>query len=91
MHDFFLIKMNNKGQTLGIAIVTTIFVFAIGIIAINFLMPEVTNARVALNCSDATISDGTKLLCLVFDSVVPYWIWLVISVSIGLIIARLNL
>lgn len=84
--------MNNKGQTLGIAIVTTIFVFAIGIIAINFLMPEVTNARIALNCSNAAaISDGTKLLCLVFDSVVPYWIWLVISVSIGLIIARLNL
>lgn len=83
--------MNNRGQ-LSLAIINAIFIFIIGMLIINFLMPEVTDFRTNMNCdSYTTISDGTKLLCLVGDVVVIYWIWLVFSIVIGIILARLNL
>jgi len=86
------LKLENKGQTFGIAIITAIFVFIIGMICLNFLMPEITNARTNLNCSSAdTISDGTKLLCLTIDLGVPYWILIVLSITIGGITAKLSL
>ena len=59
---------------------------------LNFLMPQITETRGSLQCSDAaSISSGTKLLCLCLDATVPYWIWLVISVAIGITINRLTL
>jgi hypothetical protein len=83
---------NKKGQTMGLAILSALAVFVCGFVFINFLMPEVTDFRANLSCASAdTISDGTKLLCLVGDTVVIYWIWLVFSIVIGIIIARLNL
>lgn len=84
--------MNNKGQTtLGIAIIVAIMIFIIGMISINFIKDEVTNARssVNLNCSGGSISDGTKLTCLVVDLVVPYFIVIIFSVVGGLLTARL--
>jgi len=84
--------MFNKGQTLGLAIISTIIVFIIGLMCINFLMPEVTDARVNLNCASAdTISDGTKLLCLMIDTTVIYWILLIFSVVIGGITSQLSI
>lgn len=83
--------MNNKGQSLGLGIMSAIFVLIIGIMFLNFLLPEVTNARTDLNCADAaSISDGTKLLCLVVGTTVPYWIVLIFSIVIGFITSRLN-
>ena len=84
--------MNKKGQTFGVAIISMVVIFIIGMMCINFVMTEVTNARTDLSCSSAsTISDSTKLLCLVIDTTVPYWIWLIISISIGAIIVRMYL
>ena len=83
--------MNKKGS-LGIAIITSILLIIIGFMCINFVKDEVTRAREDLSCSDAgSISDGTKLLCLVVDTTVPYWIWLVFSLAIGMITSRLTL
>jgi len=82
--------MNSRGQTLGVSIIAGIFIFIIGMMIINFVMPEVTTARTALNCADASsISDATKLLCLVVDTVVPYWILLVFSIMGGSIVSQL--
>ena len=84
--------MNKKGQTLAIGIMSAIVFFIIGMLTINFVMAAVTDARTDLNCaSAATISDSTKLLCLAFDSAVPYWILLVLSVAFGTIIGRFAL
>lgn len=81
--------MNKKGSSLGLAILTTLGVFIIGMMLVNFLMPEVTNFRIDLNCASAsTISDGTKLLCLVGDSAVPIFVVAVISLGIGAITRR---
>ncbi len=84
--------INKKGQTMGIAILSAIVIFIIGIMCINFLLTEVSTARIELSCSDAaTISDGSKMLCLIVDTQVPYFIWLVFSISLGAILARLNI
>ena len=84
--------INKKAQTLGIAILSAVIVFIIGFMIINFLMPEVNTGRTSLMCSSpSTISDGTKLLCLVMDIAVPYWILLILSVSVGMITDRLLL
>ena len=84
--------MNRRGQTMALAIMSAIGVFIIGLMFVNFIMPEVTNFRTDMNCENATaISDGAKLLCLAGDSVVPYFILLVFSIGIGAITARLAL
>ena len=81
-----------KGQTFGIAILSSIIIFIIGIMCINFLMPEVSTARTDLNCANAgDITDGTKFLCLLVDVQVPYFIWLVFSISLGAILVRMKL
>jgi len=81
-----------KGQTMGIAILSAIVIFIIGMMCINFVLTEVTTARVDLSCSDVdNISDGTKMLCLIVDTNVPYFIWLVFSISLGAVIARMNI
>ncbi len=81
-----------RGQTMGIAILSAIVIFIIGIMCINFLMPEVSTARTDLSCDDAaSISDGTKFLCLIIDTQIPYFIWLVFSISLGAILVRMNI
>ena len=71
---------------------SAIVIFIIGMMAINFILPEVSDARVNLSCSDVdNISDGSKLLCLLIDTQVPYFIWLVFSISMGAILVRMRL
>lgn len=84
--------MDKKGQTLGLAILTSLFVLIAGFTLLNFLLPEIDNTRIALSCASAsTISDGTKLFCLMIDGTVPYFIVLIFSIMIGGITARLSL
>jgi hypothetical protein len=79
--------MNRKGIMTSIWF--GIFIFLVGIVFINFLMPDVSDARIALDCSNAAgISDGNKMVCLLVDVTVPYWIMLVISVMGGVILDR---
>jgi len=83
--------MNKKGQTLGLAIIVAITIFIVGMLCVNFLMPEITRARGSsfLDCSNtAAISDGTKLTCLAVDIVIPYFIVLVFSITGGMIASR---
>jgi hypothetical protein len=82
--------MNKKAQSVGLAIMGIIFVIIMGFAMINFLFNEVDLARAGLSCaSPNSISDGSKLLCLIVDLTIPYWIWIVLSIGVGLILARL--
>jgi hypothetical protein len=84
--------MNNKSQTLAIAILSSIVVLILGLTIVNLLTPSIDDARINMNCSSPSeISDGTKLFCLVIDSTIPYWIILVMSLVIGGITARLSI
>lgn len=82
--------MNKGGQTLFIAILVGVMIFIAGMVFMNYLGPEITNARAAtaLDCSNPAISDGNKLACLGVDLVVPYFIIIVISAAGGLITAK---
>ena len=82
--------MNNKGQ-IGIAVVSALMIFMVGMLVVNILKPEITTARSAtgLDCGNASgISDGTKLTCLAVDFVVPYFILIILSASGGVIMSR---
>jgi len=66
-----------------------IFIFLAGMVFINFLIPDVSNARVNMDCSNvAGISDGSKMVCLIVDVVVPYWILIVCSVVGGVVLDK---
>ena len=86
---------NKKAQTLGIAIIVAITIFIVGMIAVNLIKPEVTRTRNSdnLDCGNYagndSISDGTKLTCLIVDVTIPYFIIIIFSVAGGLITARL--
>ncbi len=84
--------MNNKGQVMGLAILSALAVFVCGFLFINFLMPEVTTFRTAIGCANVSaISDGQKVMCLFGDVTVPYFIVGLLSLAVGAITARLNL
>jgi hypothetical protein len=84
--------MNNKAQSIGLGVMSFLFILIAGFIMINILMGEVTIARAVLECSSAgTIHDGNKLLCLVADLVIPYWILIILGVAVGAIVARFTL
>ena len=87
--------MNNKAQSSGIpnlllAFMVAGFLFLIGMGIINIIKPEVTNARSSgnLDCSSSTISDGTKVTCLLIDIVVPYVFVIIFAAAGGIITAR---
>ena len=88
-----MVLMNKKGQFagLGIAIIVAIMIFMIGMLNLNFIKEGVTVARQSsnLDCSSATISDGTKLTCLVVDAVVPMFILTIMSAAGGYITSKL--
>ena len=78
--------MKNKKANMYAAVMVAIVLFMIGMIIVNFLKPEVTTARASLNCAAPTeITDGTKIMCLVVDTTVIYWMVLVFSIAGGLI------
>jgi hypothetical protein len=83
-------KKNNRGQTLGLVLISSIFFFIIGMMMINYILPEIDRTRIDLSCSTpATISDGVKLSCLLTDVVVVYFIILIFSVVLGAITSRM--
>ena len=84
------LKKNKKGQTLGVSIIIAITIFLIGFSVLNILKPEITRVRSSdgLDCSNVSISDGTKLTCLVTDTQIPVFILAILSIVIGIISAR---
>ena len=81
--------MKSKKGAVGLAILSTIGIFIVGFTLLNFLMPEVTQFRADMSCaSPASIHDGVKILCLITDTVVPYWILLILSIGLGAIISK---
>ncbi len=82
--------MNSKGQSLLFAVVVGFMIFLAGMLFLNFIKPEVDNARAvtSLDCTNLSISDGAKLTCLGADAVVPYFIFIVLGTAGGYIVAR---
>lgn len=74
---------------LGMICLISLMFFMAGMIALNLIKDSVTDARTNLSCSSAsTISDGTKLVCLLVDGTVPYFIISVFAIAGGMIVTK---
>lgn len=80
--------MDNKKGSLYFSVIIAIILFMVGMIVVNFVKTEVSSSRTSLNCA-APATDGTKILCLLVDSTVPYWIILVLSISLAVITEKI--
>ena len=82
--------MNRKGQTVFMSFIFTLMIFMIGLLFINFIKPEISTARTSLECTDINnISDGNKLMCLFVGVTLPLFIWGIVSISGGIILAKI--
>ena len=79
---------NKKGQYLLLGILAAVMIFIIGSIIAQVLKSDIITAIGVggLDCDNPAISDGTKLTCLGFYLIVPYFIATILVVGIGLII-----
>jgi NO-binding membrane sensor protein with MHYT domain len=76
---------NKRGQSQVLfSILVACMLFFVGMIAVNFIKDDVTTSRTQNYCSNP-ITDGNKLMCIVIDFVVPYFIVFIIAVAGGLI------
>jgi len=73
---------------MGIGVFLLIYIF--GILFIPYITTNVTSARISLNCSSQTITDGTKLSCLETDIIIPYVILFIFSAAGGYLISSQN-
>lgn len=82
--------IKGKKGNLGIAVIVAIMIFLIGLPIVNILKPEVDVARGSsgLDCSNVSISDGTRLTCLGVDLVIPYFLLIVCSAAGGFVASR---
>ena len=84
--------VNKKAQTMPLAILSALAILIVGFTFVNFLLPEVSDFRINIGCGDmSSISDGAKLLCLAGDGIIPYVILSILSLAVGVIVARLRL
>jgi hypothetical protein len=76
--------MNKRGNIFfGVSV--GIFLYVMGVLFIPFLTDDITSARTNLDCTNTSITDGTKLTCLNVDIVIPYFIWFLLCLLLGYI------
>jgi len=81
--------MNKKGQVM-MGILFAVMIFICGMLIFNLMTDVVTDARTDLDCANgSSISDGTKLVCLITNGVIPYWIIAIVSFAGGAIMSKL--
>ena len=85
--------MNKKAQisSFGLSLVIGISIFIIAMAVVNILTPEITVARSSsgLDCTNSSISDGTKLTCLAVDWAIPGYFLAIFAAFGGMVITRL--
>lgn len=79
--------MNKKGN-IFLGLVLGIFVWIMGILFMPFLIEVLDVSRTDLSCSTTAISFGTKLICLSGDLIIPYLIWTLAVIFLGLVVGR---
>lgn len=80
--------IRGKKGNIFLGVVVFLFIFVFGVLFMPFLADDITTARVALDCTNSSINDGTKLQCLGTDIVMPYFILFFVSVSLGYLVGR---
>lgn len=77
--------IKGKKGSLYMGIIFAIFFFLFGMIMISLMKDGVTSARTDADCTNSSISDGNKLVCLGLDSSVPYYILGILTLVFGFI------
>lgn len=75
-------KMNKKGGVM-MGVIVALMIYIVGVLFIPFLADDVTTTRADLDCTNSSITDGTKINCLTVDILIPYVIWFFISAALG--------
>lgn len=75
----------NKRASIFLGVAIGLFIYIMGVMFIPFITDDITTTRDDLDCTNTTISDGTKLSCLTVDLVLPYLIWFFVSLLLGFI------
>lgn len=77
--------MNKKGNIFfGLGIFALIYIF--GVLFIPFITDDITTTRIDLDCTNSSITDGTKMNCLLTDVLTPYFILFIIAAAGGYLI-----
>ena len=80
----------NKKASIFFGVTIGIFIYIMGVLMLPFIIDDIDTARVSLDCTNSSISDGTKISCLVTDLTVPYFIWFFVSLLLGFIIGAIK-
>lgn len=75
----------NKRGSLFFGVSIGLFIFVMGVLFIPFLTDDITTFRTNMDCTNMSITDGTKIACLQSDLLIPYLIWFFVSLALGLI------
>lgn len=79
--------MNKKGQGVFLGVAFAVLFWIVGTMFIPLAEDIVTSNRTSLLCvTPLLISDGTKILCLINDAIVPYLILAILSICFGVIL-----
>jgi small-conductance mechanosensitive channel len=80
----------NRKAGLFLGAIVAIMVFMAGTLFVEFIKDDVTQTRTDLSCATpSSITDGTKVLCLVIGGAVPYYIIAFLSIAAGFIADKL--
>lgn len=78
--------INKRGQGIFIGVIIALLIYVAGILFLPLAKDIVDSSRTDSSCSTpASISDGSKILCLMFDGAIPYFLWFIVSIAFGVI------
>jgi hypothetical protein len=77
--------MNKRGGVF-LSISIALIIFVAGVLIIPFIADDITTTRVSLNCESTSITGGNMITCLLIDLSIPYIIWFILSLVLGLVI-----
>lgn len=80
--------MNRKGQMFILAWMTAIVVLFLTLGYINPLKDTITGVQTSLDCTNTSISDGTKMVCLGLDTTLWYFVFAIIVAGFGVLWTR---
>lgn len=81
--------MGKKGQVY-LGIVLALFIWASGIMFIPYFTDMIDAQRIDLQCTTSSIAGYIKMMCLVTDAWIPYFIYALLVLALGLIVGGLT-
>jgi hypothetical protein len=79
-------KLKNKKGNIFLGITICLFLWAMGVLFMPFILDDVDTFRTAMECTSTSISYGSMFACLFVDALVPYYIWFFASLAIGYLV-----